>query len=604
MKKKLSKASFADASTGLSALKMGDYATAEQLLGKVAKANRRDQSIWVNWGIAQQALGDIDTAAITLSRAAAMAPMEFAAARPLQALVARYEIADPASLDAAGLKAALRFTTLDRQPLVTLAIAHAMSAPDLSHAMALCRQGNADQAAEDLTAKRTARGLSNDLLLDALRRGKNTDPDVENLLSALRRYIVVHCSRQRLSEDRALFSLLLALIAQLTINDHVWPVSPGEQDAINKIAIDKDALFTGNVAAACDLCLTLLYRPLAHTVLAGAGPNEIAKIRPKSLAALLGSQATRRAEETRIAATLPHYGTISDDISQKVAGQYEHSPYPRWTSLQASKPGSLRAALGRYIEPDKLVFMDAPFDVLIAGCGTGQQAARAASGYGDAAKILAIDLSKASLAYGKRMAAQFELDTIEFAQADILDAAAIGKTFDIIESVGVLHHMAEPFKGWQVLVDLLKPGGLMYIGLYSALARANITALRAQENWPSAGCSDDDARDYRAQLMQRGDDDPSASLLASLDFYSLNEFRDLLLHESEQQMSIGQIADFIKQSGLIFRGFTMSPHMMEHFSSHYPHDPSPGRLENWEKLENSHPSMFNGMYLFWCEKAS
>ena len=44
--------------------------------------------------------------------------------------------------------------------------------------------------------------------------------------------------------------------------------------------------------------------------------------------------------------------------------------------------------------------------------------------------------------------------------------------FDIIESAGVLHHMSEPMTGWRVLTDLLKPSGLMRIGLYSELASA------------------------------------------------------------------------------------------------------------------------------------
>ena len=38
-------------------------------------------------------------------------------------------------------------------------------------------------------------------------------------------------------------------------------------------------------------------------------------------------------------------------------------------------------------------------------------------------------------------------------QADILDLAKLNKRFDIIESVGVLHHMENPMAGWKVLTD-------------------------------------------------------------------------------------------------------------------------------------------------------
>ena len=42
----------------------------------------------------------------------------------------------------------------------------------------------------------------------------------------------------------------------------------------------------------------------------------------------------------------------------------------------------------------------------------------------------------------------------------------------------VLHHGENPFEGWTVLTNKLKPGGLMRIGLYSKVARENIQKIR------------------------------------------------------------------------------------------------------------------------------
>ena len=67
----------------------------------------------------------------------------------------------------------------------------------------------------------------------------------------------------------------------------------------------------------------------------------------------------------------------------------------------------------------------------------------------------------------QRKSNELGLTNIDYLQADILHLNQMGKKFDIIESAGVLHHMDEPMAGWNVLVDLLKPGGLMKIGLYS-----------------------------------------------------------------------------------------------------------------------------------------
>ena len=53
------------------------------------------------------------------------------------------------------------------------------------------------------------------------------------------------------------------------------------------------------------------------------------------------------------------------------------------------------------------------------------------------------------------------------------------KKFEIIESVGVLHHMKEPITGWQILSNILKPHGLLMIGLYSEKARQHIKRIRS-----------------------------------------------------------------------------------------------------------------------------
>src|SRR6202042_1096204 len=61
----------------------------------------------------------------------------------------------------------------------------------------------------------------------------------------------------------------------------------------------------------------------------------------------------------------------------------------------------------------------------------------------------------------------------------ILKLASIGRTFDFIDTSGVLHHLADPWAGWRTLLSLLRPDGIMQVGLYSELARKNVVAARA-----------------------------------------------------------------------------------------------------------------------------
>ncbi len=71
--------------------------------------------------------------------------------------------------------------------------------------------------------------------------------------------------------------------------------------------------------------------------------------------------------------------------------------------------------------------------MLIAGCGTGQQAIETAPRY-SGARTLAVDLSLTSLAYALRKTRELGVPNLEYAQADILKLGAIGRTFDVIES--------------------------------------------------------------------------------------------------------------------------------------------------------------------------
>jgi SAM-dependent methyltransferase len=168
--------------------------------------------------------------------------------------------------------------------------------------------------------------------------------------------------------------------------------------------------------------------------------------------------------------------------------------------------------------------------------------------------------------------------------------------------VGVLHHMADPWAGWRALLRRLKPGGLMYIGLYSALSRRNLTSLRSDADYPGSGCSDAAARAFRAKLLERAAGAPGAELKISRNFYTLNEFRDLVLHENEHHMSLGDIATFLDENNLVFSGFTLEDEVVAEFIDNNPKG-WPGRLDDWARFEAENPRTFDAMYRFWCERA-
>src|SRR5262249_5755385 len=185
-------------------------------------------------------------------------------------------------------------------------------------------------------------------------------------------------------------------------------------------------------------------------------------------------------EEAALAREIPDLGSIENAVSQRVRDQYEEHPYPRWRSLPPLASVSLPAMLRQKFPHARLPSsLEGPIEVLVAGCGTGRQPIATALCIAQA-RVVAVDLSLNSLGYAKRMAMRLGASNIDFLHADLLALGGLGRDFHLVEAVGVLHHMEDPRAGWRVLCGLLRPGGFMRIGLYSALARAEVTAAREQ----------------------------------------------------------------------------------------------------------------------------
>jgi SAM-dependent methyltransferase len=247
-----------------------------------------------------------------------------------------------------------------------------------------------------------------------------------------------------------------------------------------------------------------------------------------------------------------------------------------------------------------MMFPRAPFrptgerglDVLIAGCGTGQHSIGMARRYRNV-KILAVDLSLSSLAFAQRMTSQLGVTNIEYAQADVMALGSAGRAFDLIDASGVLHHLADPAEGWRVLLQLLRPGGLMRVGLYSRRGRADVVAARefiAQRGFQATAAG---IRHCRQELLAS----PLGAVARFPDFFSTSECRDLLFHVQEHHFDIPEIAAFLAANKLTFIGFELPPGAMGGATR-----PDVANLEAWDAFERDNPNAFSGMYQFWCQR--
>lgn len=292
------------------------------------------------------------------------------------------------------------------------------------------------------------------------------------------------------------------------------------------------------------------------------------------------------------AARITAITSIDDEVSTKVREQYEEFPYPRWKSVSPANisSGWKRAGCNGQISA---ALQGKRAKILIAGCGTGREAIMFSIVFPDA-EILAVDLSRASLAYATNKAEEYKIRNVTFRHADILRLDVLEQQFDLIVSGGVLHHMKDPMRGWRVLYDRLKPGGLMIIGLYSKYARAGV--LQAREVIREKGYAPDveGMRRFRRDSPRILDPQVHEGLYFYSDYFYMPAYRDLLFHVQEHNYDLLDIKNMLAEMKLSFVDFAIA----------MPPTPGDGSLESWHAFEQQNPRTFPGMYLFWCRKAA
>ena len=107
-------------------------------------------------------------------------------------------------------------------------------------------------------------------------------------------------------------------------------------------------------------------------------------------------------------------------------------------------------------------------NILEAGCGTGQMSI-ALSRYGR--QVYGIDLSKGSLIEAKKFISSNNIKSVHLFRMNIFKLFFEENTFDIVISNGVLHHTYNPKLAFSKLVKVLKPEGIIVIGLYHKYGR-------------------------------------------------------------------------------------------------------------------------------------
>jgi SAM-dependent methyltransferase len=436
------------------------------------------------------------------------------------------------------------------------------------------------------------------MLLGVLQTTSVRDLALERFLTAVRAAMLERAAEAPDEADGSVLGFFCALARQCFNNEYVFAESPDEIAALEqqtKLLID--ALDENAVVPPLRLAAVASYRPLSSL------PDPLRLLKrawPDHVDRLLTQQVREVEDERRARDAIPRLTAITGEIETAVRQQYEENPYPRWV-VAPSPPTTM--TVDEYLRNR---FPLAPFrplgdrggiDILVAGCGTGEHSIGTARRYKHA-KVLAIDLSLSSLTYAQRKTRELGLPNIEYAQADVMALGSIGRSFDVIDASGVLHHLSDPMAGWRVLLSLLRPGGLMRVGLYSERGRADIVAAQQFIAERGFNATAADIRGCRQELLAR----PSTALTIYPDFFSISGCRDLLFHVQEHRFGIPRIKEFLDGERFAFLGFELHAGASQGYRAKYPNDQVMTDLECWDAFERERPKTFRDMYQFWCQR--
>ena len=253
----------------------------------------------------------------------------------------------------------------------------------------------------------------------------------------------------------------------------------------------------------------------------------------------------------------------TQDISAAVQQLYDTYPFPPEPLLDSPPPGynwrwnwlaAYNFCTGQKPQTQQVRILD-------AGCGTGVGTEYLVH-LNPQAQVVGVDLSSGALAVAKERCQRSKADRAEFHHLSLYDAGQLPGEFDLINCVGVLHHLPDPIQGIQSLATKLAPSGLMHVFVYAELGRWEIKLMQqaiALLQGDKQGNYQDGVQVGRTIFSAL----PETNRLVkreqerwSLENQRDECFADMYVHPQEIDYNIDTLFELIDASGLDFLGFS------------------------------------------------
>ena len=254
---------------------------------------------------------------------------------------------------------------------------------------------------------------------------------------------------------------------------------------------------------------------------------------------------------------------MSQDTSAAVQQLYDTYPFPPEPLLDEPPPGyNWRwnwLAAYNFCTGRKPLKQD--IRILDAGCGTGVGTEYLVH-LNPQASVVGIDLSGGALDVARERCRRSGASRVEFHHLSLYNADQLTGQFDLINCVGVLHHLPDPIRGIQALAPKLAPGGLMHIFVYAELGRWEIQLMQkaiALLQGNQRGNYRDGVKLGRKLFESLPEDNRLVKREKerwSLENQRDANFADMYVHPQEIDYNIETLFELIDASGLEFIGFS------------------------------------------------
>ncbi|GAC1463234.1 MAG: class I SAM-dependent methyltransferase [Chamaesiphon sp.] len=251
------------------------------------------------------------------------------------------------------------------------------------------------------------------------------------------------------------------------------------------------------------------------------------------------------------------------DISSAVERLYNTYPFPPEPLLDNPPPGynwrwnwlaAYSFCTGQKPQKQNIRILD-------AGCGTGVGTEYLVH-LNPQAAVVGVDLSIGALEVAQERCRRSGANRVEFHHLSLYEVEQLPNQFDLINCVGVLHHLPDPIRGIQSLAAKLAPGGLMHIFVYGELGRWEIKLMQ-QAIALLQGKERGDYRDGVQLGRQIFESLPEKNRIVkreqerwSLENQRDECFADMYVHPQEIDYNIETLFELIDASSLNFLGFS------------------------------------------------